>query len=299
VQGKEGSYILGDYTFVYTPLNAQFTMTTAGSELTVNVHGDTSVRATFKPMVSLEQLQPGFYNLPFGGSLAKGDFTFGGYSRGCSPTIGWFVVDSVTYNAGSLSAIDLRFKQQCLYFDEVLEPVYGKIHWRADDTTMPPGPQNPPPAGLWEAPANAVPASGNFFYLESDSGSSIGLGNTYNYTPANATFQFETWSSGEAVQLKAMNPTSTNFTLTLNRMNSILRLQRGYYPNAQRAIFNNPTVGGLDLSSSIFGCNEVSGWFVIHDIAFSGDTVTSIDATFEHHCQGVAAASRGRVRWSQ
>jgi hypothetical protein len=298
LQGKAGSYILGDYTLVYTPLNAQFTLTTAGSELTANVRGDTFWNAAFKPMVSLQQLQPGFYDLPFGGSLAKGDFRFGGDGRGCSPTIGWFAVDSVTYNAGSLSAIDLRFKQQCVSFGEVLEPVYGKIHWRADDTTMPPGPQNPPPAGLWEAPANAVPANGNFFYLQSDSGDGIGLGNTYSYTPANATFEFETWNSGEAVQFKALNPASTNFRLVLNHMNSIPRLQPGYYPNVQRGVFGNPTVGGLDLSSGI-GCSKVSGWFVIHDISFSDDTVTSIDATFEQHCQGAAAAARGRFRWSQ
>jgi hypothetical protein len=297
LQGKDGSYILGDYTLVYTPLNAQFSLTTGGSELTAHVQGDTSWIARFKPMVSLEQLQPGFYDLPFGGSSAKGDFTFGGDGRGCSPTMGWFVVDSVTYSAGSLTAIDLRFKQQCLWLGEVLEPVYGKIHWRADDTTMPPGPQNPPPAGLWEAPASAVPASGNFFYLESDPDDFVGIGNTFNYTPANATFQFETWTGG-AVNLRVTHPTQTDFNLTLKRMNSISRLAPGYYPSVDSAVGGNPTIGGLSLSGGI-SCSRVNGWFVIHHITFSGDTVTSIDATFEQHCEELTPAARGRIRWSQ
>jgi len=298
LQGKQGSYILGDYTLVYTPLNAQFTMTTAGSELTALVTGDTFWNARFKPMVSLDHLQQGFYDLPFGGSIAKGEFDFGGDGRGCSPTIGWFAVDSVSYSQGSLTSIDIRFKQQCILYGQPLEPVYGKIHWRADDVSTPPGPQNPPPTGLWEAPASAVPASGNFFYLESDADDAIGQGGTYNYTPANATFEFETWEGG-AVQLQVSDPTTTNFRLALNHMNSIARLEPGYYPSVDRVPGGNPTIGGLSLSGNGMGCSNVDGWFVIHEITYSGDSVTSLDVTFEQHCQGAPAAARGRTRWAQ
>ena len=62
------------------------------------------------------QLLPGYYgNLeryPFH-NPAHGGLSWSGQGRGCNTLTGWFVVDSVAYNSGILSAIDLRFEQHC------------------------------------------------------------------------------------------------------------------------------------------------------------------------------------------
>jgi len=49
-----------------------------------------------------------------------------GDGRGCNTIAGWFVVDSVTYSAGSLASIDLRFEQHC---EGVPAALHGAIHW--------------------------------------------------------------------------------------------------------------------------------------------------------------------------
>jgi uncharacterized repeat protein (TIGR01451 family) len=296
LKGDPDSEVLAGRSLLLTALNAQFTMGMAGPELTATVEGDSRWSARFKPMVSLEHLEPGFYDLPFGGSLGKGDFAFSCHGR----DIGWFVVDSVTYTNGSLTAIDLRLMEQCLWYSEVHGPVYVKIHWRADDTLAAPGPQNPPPAGLWEVPGNSVPASGNFFYITGDPGEFITLGETFNYTPATATFEAGWNTNGIATFDITPSNSTSGFRLYLRKMNSIARLEPGYYPNLQGALGGNPTVAGLNLSSPGRGCASADGWFVVHDVTYSGDNMTSIDATFEAHCGGTqGAAARGRVRWSQ
>ena len=92
----------------------------------------------------------------------------------------------MSFASGSLTSIDVRFEQHC---DGATPVLHGKIHWRFDDPTQAPGPQNPPPANLWAPAPGAVPATGNVFYLESDPGDFIGQGQTRLYTNSNATFQ--------------------------------------------------------------------------------------------------------------
>jgi hypothetical protein len=46
------------------------------------------------------------------------------------------------------------------------------------------------------------------------------------------------------------------------------------------------------------GCNEVTGRFVIHEIAFAADgSVLRFVADFEQHCEGGPPALRGTIRY--
>jgi hypothetical protein len=82
-------------------------------------------------MSGITELQPGYYaNLeryPFH-NPANGGLDWIGEGRGCNTLTGWFAVDSVTYNSGTLSAIDLRFEQHCEGGPAAL---HGQIHWTA------------------------------------------------------------------------------------------------------------------------------------------------------------------------
>ena len=84
----------------------------------------------FKAMDNLAQLQPGYYgNLlryPFH-NPARGGLSWSGQGRGCNTLTGWFVVDSVAYSSGVLSAIDLRFEQHC---EGGTAALHGQIRWR-------------------------------------------------------------------------------------------------------------------------------------------------------------------------
>jgi uncharacterized repeat protein (TIGR01451 family) len=84
---------------------------------------------TFQAMDSLTQLQPGYYgNLsryPFHNHV-RGGLSWSGNGVGCNTLQGWFAVDSVSYDAGGLAAIDLRFEQHC---DGAVPALRGKVHW--------------------------------------------------------------------------------------------------------------------------------------------------------------------------
>jgi uncharacterized repeat protein (TIGR01451 family) len=295
VESEANEFIGMGKTYLYTPLNAVFETNVTGSVLVMLVTGDEPWHTRLRPMSPYVQLQPGFYNLPNGPSIAKGEMEWDGNNRGCQERLGWFVVDSVTYGAsGSLEALDVRFEQRC---GPIAPKLRGKLHWRSDDPTQPPGPQAPPP-GLWAPPANVVPASGNFLYLESDPGDFIGKGNSYLLDATDSTFT--RFMFVEDMQIGVSRPPSDSFVLSFDHMKSIPRMEPGYYPNAQKAVTGNPTLGGLDITGNGSSCSLVNGWFVVNSVTYTGETLTAFDVTFQQFCNGNATvSSRGRVRCSQ
>jgi hypothetical protein len=83
----------------------------------------------FAGMNSLSQLQPGYYGdvLVYGyHNETKGGMVWYGNARICNALIGWFVVDSVSYSQGELSALDIRFEQHC---EGGIAAQRGVIHW--------------------------------------------------------------------------------------------------------------------------------------------------------------------------
>ncbi len=125
-----GDYIGQGQTYTYTPATAILTITANGGHLSANVIGNTWWYGNFQTMNQLTQLQPGFYpglqrylfhNPVLGGLDWSGD------GRGCNTEKGWFAIDAVTYDVnGVLTAIDLRFEQNC---EGVTTALHGAIHW--------------------------------------------------------------------------------------------------------------------------------------------------------------------------
>ena len=76
------------------------------------------------------------------------------------------------------------------------------------------------------------------------------------------------------------------------------QLTTGAYENVTRAGFNT-TYGGLDVSSTGRGCNEVKGRFTVH--AISADTagrITSLDATLTQFCDASTGGLTATVRYA-
>ena len=293
LQSDAGDYIGAGATMTYTQANAVLAFALSGGHLGVTVTGDLDWSGDFLAMNTLAQLQPGYYGglqrFPFNNPV-MGGLNWGGAGRGCNTLTGWFAVDAITLSGGSLASIDLRFEQHC---EGVAAALHGQLHWVAGDTTAPPGPQNPPPTGLWSPAAGSTPASGNYVYLLSDSGDYIGQGQTYTYQPSNATVVVSGSGTSLTVTVNGIGGWSGNFVA----MNSISQLQPGYYPNLERWPFNNPTLGGLNWSGYGRGCNMLSGWFAIDSLTFAGANVASIDLRFEQHCEGATPALHGKIHW--
>ena len=106
-----------------------FDLKTEGSQLTVYLQEAAFWQGYFIPMVPLTQLQVGYYGDLTERNIAKGLLAWFGDGRFCTPAAAWMVVDNVTYSAGNVTAIDLRFEQRC---KGSISPLRGKLHWRSE-----------------------------------------------------------------------------------------------------------------------------------------------------------------------
>ena len=123
-----GDWIGQGQTYIYTPSTATLSISATGGFLSVGVNGYNPL-GNFQTMNTINQLQPGFYpgltRYPFHNSVTGG-LSWSGNGRGCNTLKGWFAVDSVTYVNGTLTAIDLRFEQNC---EGGTTALHGAIHW--------------------------------------------------------------------------------------------------------------------------------------------------------------------------
>jgi hypothetical protein len=143
---------------------------------------------------------------------------------------------------------------------------------------------------LWQPPIGSVPPTGDYVYLQSDPGDYIGGGQTYSYTPSNATINVAANGGHATVSVGG-------WFADFQAMSTLTRLQPGYYGDLKRYPFHNPAKGGLDWFGNGRGCNTLSGWFVVDQVTYSGSTLTALDLRFEQHCEGGAAALRGAIHW--
>src|SRR6266576_2351088 len=294
LQSDVGDYIGAGQNYEYTQANAILSVAGTGGRLSVRVNGDQAWGGDFMSPTANPFLQPGKYEglarYPFN-DPAKGGLDWFGEGRGCNTLSGSFTVDSVTYAGNDLTAMDLRFEQHC---EGATAALNVTIHWWSEDPTVPPGPVNPPPAGLWQPAPGSTPSSGNYVYLNSDVGDYIGLGQTYTYTPATATIAVTATGGHLAVSVSGAQGWSGDF----QAMSTLGQLQRGYYADLRRYPFHNPAKGGLDWFGEGRGCNTLLGWFAIDGIAYTNGSITALDLRFEQHCEGGAAALHGAIHWS-
>lgn len=308
--GPEPSYVklnsdTGDYigqglTYSYSKADAEITATADSAHLTILIQGDQHWRGEFVLPDGYSELQQGSYpdleRLTFH-DPAVGGMSWTGEGRGCNGSIGWLIIDSVTYDGQTLTGIDLQFEQHCEYFAAAL---HGEIHWDADDPTRPPGPVLPLPSGLWEPSAGSTPATGDYVYLDSQQGDWVGAGGEYLYVLPGSTLPGSTISV-TAVQnhLSVYVGGNEQWNGDFQVMNSLNGVEIGYYPDLRRYPFHNPVKGGLNWSGEGRGCGSLTGWFAVDSVTYDGSTLTAVELRFEQHCQGNAPALRGEIHWSQ
>ena len=295
LRSDAGDYIGAGQSYDYDQSNAVIDVTESGGLLTVTIDGDERWIGAFQAPSTITTLTPGTYTnlqrFPFH-DPARGGLSWSGEGRGCNTLTGSFTVDSARYALGVPVAIDLRFEQHCEGGGPALR---GTIHWRASDASQPGGPVRPIPGSLWQPPAGSVPATGDFVYLTSQSGDFIGQGQTYTYTPANATIS----ATGNGSRVTVGVSGAQTWVGEFQPMSSLSRIETGYYPDLQRFPLHNPAKGGLSWEGEGRSCNTLLGWFAVDRVTYSGSTLTAIELRFEQRCQGAPAALRGAIRWSQ
>ena len=289
MESEPGDYVGQGRDYLYTQADSRFRVLPTDTGVVFSIDGDENWGGGFHPMYSLSRLEIGYYADVDGSNPAKGAVDWFGEGRGCNTMTGWLVVDSVTYDGDTLTAIELRFAHHC---EGGAPALYGEIHWDVDDTTSPPGPVVPPPAGLWEPPPGTTPATGNFVYLESEIDDYIGLGQNYLYTDADSTITIDVLGARLSIEVGGWSG-------SFQGMSSLNLLEVGYYPDLQSYPVHNPAKGGLTWYGHGRGCSSRTGWFVVDSVTYDGNTLTAIDLRFEQHCGGRAPALNGEISWSQ
>ena len=296
IESDVGDYIGQGMTKLYTPLDSIFDienqgMTPAGNRFQIGVSGDQNWHATFHTMATLPDLQVGYY----GGALrfnspARGSLDFGGEGRGCNELGGWFVIDRLVYSGSRLDAIELRFEQHCEGRTAALR---GFIRWERSDTRDPLPPVNPPPAGLWDAPAGSTPATGNYVYLQSEADDYVGAGRTYLHASPSATISVA--AMNPSVRIDVVEGVNTWFGGFVSML-PFDRLQAGYYGNLVGG--SSRARGAASWGGNGRGCGGAHGWFVVDAVSYdSAGVITALDARFEQRCYATAPALRGKVHW--
>ena len=148
-------------------------------------------------------------------------------------------------------------------------------------------------------PAEAGVAS---LRIESEPGDFIGDGKRYYHRPSDGTFSSALWGAvtGTAVDITFRPPTfpfGENWRLAFAAPGGA-PLTVGTYSGAAAHPFQAADVPGLNISGMGRGCNSITGSFVVHEVTYTGDTVTALWVTFEQHCDGQEAALRGDLRYN-
>ena len=283
-----GEYLGEGKTFLYTPANAIIIVKADTGHLGVRVVG-TQNWAGSMFFAALSTLRPGTYPdlTTYDRFKSTSGIEWITDGKACSRFSGSVTIDTVRYDADSLSALDMTFEQRC----ESLSPVLrGKVHWRADDAFTR-GPVVPIPASLWQPNPAGLPTSGSYVFLQSDPGDPIGQGKSHLLRSSSAPILVNSNDGRFSVTVQG-------FTGVFATMNSIGAVTYGYYPNVMLRDSHNPVFGGMTWSADgIADCTSVAGWYAVDRIVYTERTVTSLDLRFEQRCNGLTPALRGAVHW--
>ena len=288
---------LGDYiglgsNYTYTHLNAVMSIEQESAYLVVSVHGNEKWNGYFQPMSSVSRLKRGFYgNLKLypDNNPAVGGLAWEGCGRQCNSSEGWFAIDDAQYNGTAVVSLSLRFAQYC---DDQSSALFGALTWAAANPSNPPGPVRPPPAWLWAPKASALP-TGNYIYLQSQPGERLLQGLNLTYTSEDSVLEFALKQG----LLKVTVNGDKNWQGEFKPMAGLATLEPGYYGNLIEYPHNNPALGGLVWAEMGLGCENVTGWFAVDEVAMQpSGLLERVAVRFEQHCEG-ASALNGAILW--
>jgi hypothetical protein len=143
----------------------------------------------------------------------------------------------------------------------------------------------------WTPPSTELPASGNYVYLQSQTGDYIGSGEKYSYADSDVTLSTD--KNSISVSVDKNDSWGGTFVLPI----ALTEIKTGLYQGLQRYPFHNPVKGGLDWSGHGRGCNTLKGWISVDQVNYEAGVLQSIDLRFAQHCEGGEPALLGAIHW--
>lgn len=290
LEGTAGDPVLGPQTRLYTHVNAALTVEQSSFVLSAAVDAADDWTGSFAGPVSREDLEVGVYADAQRYSLYFPGLHWSGEDVRCDRLNGWFVVDEISYENYELSSVHLRFEQRCNGSSSAL---HGVIHWRADQPSAPSGPVAPP-AGLWSPAPGSTPASGNYVYLSGEPGNPIVGDRAVTFTDADAIVDMRARERRLDVTING----DEKWFGTFEAMESLTMLAPGYYGDLRGYPFeHNPLKGGLWWLNNDRECDDIRGWFVVDEVAYEDDLLSSVHLRFEQRCGRAGPALHGVIHW--
>jgi hypothetical protein len=293
VESSPGDWVGQGGTYRYTQADSLIRVTTNENYVRVLIDGDEGWDANFDQGDPGSTVETGFWNGIGRYPFYKPGLSFFGEGRACNESLGRLVVDAVSYQAGVLQTVALRFEQRC---ENYMPPLRGFIRYDAADPTQPPPPGDAA-AFPWSPPPGAVPATGDYFYFESSPGDYIGQGRTELYTTADSTLTPD-WFSNTLQFFVDEIATDSYWRAEFDGRLNQAQLEPGLYEDVQRYPFHNPAKGGMTIAGEHRGCNRLRGTFAVDEITYDGSQLVSVSIRFVQRCEETGPPLYGALRWA-
>lgn len=134
-----------------------------------------------------------------------------------------------------------------------------------------------------------------YIHMNSEAGDYIGQGQSHDFNQNNGVISVSGTNLDEAkLTYQSSDYWSFNFAAPQGTGLSV-----GEYTNATRYPFQSTIEPGLSVSGAGRGCNTLTGSFNVFEIARNANNeLTKLAADFEQHCEGLAPALFGQVRFN-
>jgi hypothetical protein len=295
IESEDGDPTGNGITAVYTPLDAVLWTESIGGYFSIHVRGERYWDGQFQAMSHLSALRAGYYTglrrYPFH-NPAKGGLIWSDPQRICNLESGWIAVDAIHEDErGFVDSIELRFEQRCEGASAALR---GFVRWSSDDITQAAGPVATPET-LWRPSPDPVPTASSFWRLESGAGDPIGNGQTVLLEPPASSITID--AAGGRLRWQSTGPASSFASGEFLAMDSLARIEVGWYDGLRRPGAHNPTRGGLLVQVDGRVCLDVDGWVAVDRVVYDGNQLREIDLRFAQACAGAAAPLYGQLKW--
>ena len=286
-------------TLNYTQATARIDASRQNQLVQVDIYGDERWTAQFNLAPRTATLQTGEYKDlvdafdPAIGTTGWFAWNAGAAPASCPQRRSNLTIERASFDGDTLTELSFSFEQWC---SPSAGPMRGRVRWLAADKTRGPGPAQPLPANLWAPATGSTPATGNYIYLESATGDPIGGGRNTLHTQVDS--RIVATLAGPSLNFVVQG--DSRWFGRFRAMDSLTRLQPGYYGELRSFLNINPRRGGFDWMAPTERCEDrTRGWFVVDNVQYRGDVMSLVELRFEQRCaDGSGPPLHGKIRWS-
>lgn len=289
----------------YTQSNAVFTVEDQGEQVFVRIFSDEGLWGAHLVLPEQKQLVqpvewPGHGDIP--GSVDQYSLVFtgpalltgrAGPNYSCHSAAD-FAIEQVQYSQGKLSQLGFRFETSC---NSTIEKFSGSVFWNKLDQTKVPGPIKLIPEDFWKAEESLLPADGNYLYIHSSSPDDpVAKGMDWLFSEPEFAFSvsafdldvlpYDIFSKDLRVHIsdKLAEYPRTAGVLEFVPMNSLNKLEQGYYTSLHSDPFDNPARGKLSWKQDNESCVSSISAMLIDHVSYTNGLISALDARFSHSC---------------